>query len=103
MPVIDVADVERVAAAAVGVAADDVRTLFARRLLHAAQAEVEDVVVNVGALRDRGKCRFFRLGDVVEVAGVGLEVLDVRLDRYFAPLPNSLPALTIDGISMPPT
>src|SRR5450432_108522 len=39
-----VRDVERVGAAAIGVAADDVGLLLSRRLLHAAQAEVEDVV-----------------------------------------------------------
>ena len=40
--------------------------------------------MDVGALRDRGKCRLFRLGHVVKVAGVGLEVLDVWLDIFGA-------------------
>ena len=56
------------------------RALLARRLLHAAQAEVEDVVVDVGALGDRRQRRFLGLGDVVEVAGVALEVLDLGVD-----------------------
>jgi hypothetical protein len=71
------------------------------RLLHAAQAEVEDVVVDVGALRDRGERRLLRLRDVVEVAGEVLEVLDLRVDDI-APFLNSVPALTIGGTSMPP-
>ena len=55
-------------------------------LLHAAQAEIENVVVDVGALGDRGEGRLLGFGDVVEVAGVVLDVLDVRVDglRAFA-------------------
>ena len=76
-----VGDVERIGAAAIGVAADDVRTLLARRLFHAAQAEIEDVVVDVGALGDGGQGRLLGLGDVVEVAGIALEVLDLGIDE----------------------
>src|SRR5882757_7825086 len=41
-----IGNIERISAAAIGVAADDVRALILGRLLHAAQPEVQDVVMN---------------------------------------------------------
>ncbi len=60
------------------------RALVLCRLLHAAQAEIEDVVVDVGALRDGGKRRFLGLGDVIEIAGVVLEIFDIGVDVFRA-------------------
>jgi hypothetical protein len=97
-----VGDVERIGAAAVGVAADDVGALLLGRLLHAAQAEVQDVVVDIGALGDGGQRGLLGLGDVVEIAGVVLEVLDLRVDVGRA-LAELLAGVDDGGISIPPT
>src|SRR5580698_6836896 len=73
--------IDRIAAASVDIASQNMRALFARRLLNAAQSEIHDVIMHVGAFANCSQRCFLGLCDIIEVACKAREIFDVRINR----------------------